>query len=256
MVAIGSLSIILLAVAGLFQLLKPKLPQYTFRIRKLYPKFLKDGTLAYQMKSDVTMHNDNFISIHIYALAFDLFYPDWTERLHHVGTVTDKRQQEEPDEDFDTPIWVLPPRHDFETMDDVIMIPKGGAKVMSSLSWDILQKKGVLQVPLSGLIHVKANGHIPVTMGMICDNLLDAWKMEVQGLSCKIDSLAPGWSDLNVAGEKLRLKMEDMPWTPSEHPRGSDFVDRDTCCALDDDCYIEAMEHRVEWNDALPILTV
>ena len=195
MVAVTTASIILLAFIGLFQIFKPRLPQYTFKIKRVIPKFLKDGTLAYQMKSDVQMHNDNFISIHIYALSFDLFYPDWKERLHHVGTVTDKRQQDEPDEDFAEPIWVLPPRRDFETMDDVIMIPKGGPKVMSSLSWDVVQKKGVLQVPLAGIIHVKANGHIPVTMGMVCENLLDTWKMEVQGLSCKIDSLAPGWSD-------------------------------------------------------------
>ncbi|KAG7343329.1 hypothetical protein IV203_021274 [Nitzschia inconspicua] len=246
---------IILAAAGLFQVFKPRLPQYTFRVKTIFPKFLsRNANLSYQMKSQIQMHNDNFISIHIYALSFDLFYPDWNNRLHHVGQVTDIRQQEEPDEDFDTPLWVLPPRQNFETIDDVIMIPTGGAQVMSSLSWDALQKRGVLQVPLSGVIHIKANGQIPITMGMICDNLLKAWKMEVHGLSCRIASLEPGWTDLVISGERLKAKMENTLWNPSIHPQGQDFVDDDTCGVPQD--YVVTMEHRVEWKDALPILAI
>jgi hypothetical protein len=261
MVAIGATaSLILVALVGLIQILKPRLPQYTFKIKTVVPKFLQDGTLAYQMKSQVQMHNANFVSIHIYAFSFDLFYPDWQERLHHVGTVTDKRQQDEPYEGFDTPIWVLPPRDDFATTDDdddaVIMIPKGGPNVMSSLSWDVLQKKGILQVPLVGIIHVKASGQIPATMGMVCENLLDTWKMEVQGLSCKIDSLAPGWSDLEAAGERLRAKIEDAPWRPCDHPQAADFVDAETCARVLNKEYVKTIEHRVEWNDALPFLAI
>jgi hypothetical protein len=245
---------IILAFAGLFQVFKPRLPQYTFVIKSLFPKFLSNAQLAYQMKSQIQMYNDNFISIHIYALSFDLFYPDWNNRLHHVGQVTDQRQQDEPDEDFDTPIWVLPPRQNFQTTDNVIMIPNGGAQVMSSLSWDTLQNKGMLQVPLSGVIHVKANGQLPVTMGMICDNLLNAWKMEVKGLSCKIASLEPGWSDLVAAGERLRMKMEDTLWKQCNNPQEQDMFEDDTCGIPEG--YAHDIDRRVEWKDALPILAI
>jgi len=254
MVVFGALHcVVVLALVGMYQILKPRLPQYTLRIRTVFPTFLKNATLAYQMGSDVQMHNHNFVSIHIHALTFDLFYPDWNNRLHHVGQVTDARQQEDPEEDFDSPIWVLPPRQDFQTLDNVIMIPKGGASVMSSLSWDLLQNRAILQVPLSGIIHVKANGKIPVTMGMICDNLVDVWNMEVQGLSCTIDSVKPGWSDMAEAGEHLRSKLEDSLWVPCDHPGQNDFVDNESCAL---DAFIESIQRRVEWKDAIPVLAL
>mmetsp|Transcript_23389 Transcript_23389/g.38094 ORF Transcript_23389/g.38094 Transcript_23389/m.38094 type:complete len:263 (-) Transcript_23389:230-1018(-) len=262
MVALLSIGLgVLVALAGFYQLMKPRLPKYTFGVRQLYPKFLKDSTLAYQMGANIKLHNDNFVAIHIFALSFDLFYPDWEEKLHHVGRVTDKRQQtESADQDFLSAIWVLPPRHDFETVDDVIMIPNGGARVMSSLSWDLLQKKGKLQVPLSGVIHVKADGKIPITLSMICDNLLDAWKMEVKGVACTMDSLQPGWSDLEKATEYLRNKMEGAIWQPADHPQGTD-ADFDEICASDSEMcfengYIKAIDHRIEWEDALPVLNL
>jgi hypothetical protein len=250
---------ILLAVGGFYQVFKPRLPQYTFQIQSFVPKFLSSNAkLAYQLTSDIQMHNDNFIAIHIYALSFDLFYPDWQQRLHHVGQVTDSRQQEEPDRDFDTPLWVLPPRQNFQMTDDVIMIPNGGAMVMSSLSWDALSKGGILQIPLSGVIHIKADGKIPVTMGMICDNLLNIWKLQVQGLSCQIASLEPGWSDLDLVGERLRQRIENVLWNPCDHPQEQDLVNDEETCGIAEGYSISRMQQRrkVEWNDALPILAI
>jgi hypothetical protein len=254
------LCVILLTLGGFYQVFKPRLPQYTFQIQTFFPKFLtSNAKLAYQLTSDIQMHNDNFIAISIYALSFDLFYPDWQQRLHHIGQVTDSRQQEEPDEDFDTPLWVLPPRQNFQTVDDVIMIPNGGAKVMSSLSWDAISKGGMLQIPLSGVIHVKANGKIPVTMGMICDNMLNMWNLQVQGLSCQIAFLKPGWSDLEIAGERLRQKMENVLWRPCDHPEKKNLVNDDETCGIAEGYKFSLMEeqrYRVEWRDALPMLAI
>jgi hypothetical protein len=250
---------ILMALGGVYQVFKPRLPKYTFQIQTFFPKFLASNSkMAYQLNSDIQMHNDNFIAIEIYALSFDLFYPDWEQRLHHVGQVTDSRQQDEPDEDFDTPLWVLPPRQNFQTNDDVIMIPQGGAKVMSSLTWDAISKGGTLQIPLSGVIHVKANGKIPVTMGMICDNLLNVWKLQVQGLSCHIASLQPGWSDLDVVGGRLRQKMENVLWKPCDHHHEQSLINDDETCGITEGYRISRMEEkqRIEWREAIPILAI
>jgi hypothetical protein len=208
---------VIAALAGLYQVLKPRLPQYSFQVRSVYPKFLQDSTLAYEMGATVKLHNDNFMSIHIYAMLMDMYYPDWNARLQHVGQVLDERQLlvgSDEDLDFPSAIWVMPPRQNFETVDKVLMIPYGGAKVMSSLSWDALQKGGVLQVPLSGVIHIKADGKVPMTLTMICENILDTWSMMVSGVSCYMESLAPGWSNITVASERLRTKLINTTWQP------------------------------------------
>jgi hypothetical protein len=262
MVALVTIGIsVLVILTGVYEVLKPRLPQYAFRILQMYPKFLRDSTLAYQIGADIKLHNDNFVAIHVYSLRFDLFYPAWDEKLHHVGQVTDKRQQETAgDQDFMSAVWVLPPRQDFETIDDVVMIPNGGANVMSSLSWDIFQKMGVLQVPLTGVIQVKADGKVPATLSMICDNLLNTWKMEVRGISCTMDSLEPGWSDLTKASDRLRAKMENTFWRPADHPQAGDLKDDEICASENKECsedgYIKALEYRIEWEDALPILAL
>lgn len=207
---------VIAALAGLY-VLKPRLPQYSFQVQRVYPKFLTDSTLAYKMGATVKLHNDNFVSIHIYAMLMDMYYPDWNARLQHVGQVLDARQVfvgSDMDMDFPSAIWVLPPRQNFETVDNVMMIPYGGAKVMSSLSWDAFQKKGVLEVPLSGVIHIKADGKVPLTLTMVCENILDTWSMIVSGVSCNLDSLEPGWSNMTVASERLRAKLVNTTWQP------------------------------------------
>jgi hypothetical protein len=130
------------------------------------------------------------------------------------------------------------------------MIPTGTAKAMSSLSWDMVQKKGLLQIPLSGVVHIKANGKVPVTMSMICDNVLNAWKMQVKGVACTMDSLAAGWSDLDEMSEQLRSKLENKAWKASEHTLEVDVDDDDTCDKKKNG------NRYVEWEDALPILTL
>jgi hypothetical protein len=265
------LCVILLALGGVYQVLKPRLPQYTIQIQSFFPKFLSGhhhSKLAYQLTSDIQMHNNNFISIHIYALTFDLFYPDWQQQqqqLHHVGQVTDSRQQQQQQqhkddkldtENFDLPLWVLPPRQQFQTTDEVIMIPHGGTQVLSSLSWDTLSQGGTIQIPLSGVIHIKADGKIPVTMGMICDNLLTMWQLQIQGLSCQITSLELGWSDMDVTGGRLRQKMEQVLWKPCHHPPQKKLAlvhDVEPCGIIDG--YLKHRS-RVEWRDALPILAM
>ena len=117
-------------------------------------------------------------------------------------------------------IWTLAPRSDFEKVDDVLMVPtNAGTKVFSNLSWDVFKKSGVLQVPLSGVFHIKANGKIPLSMSMICDNnVLDAWKMEFQGVSCHLDYVGPGWTNLTIESARLRSKLVHTTWRAADYP--------------------------------------
>ena len=231
MVAILPFGVGILA-AGLMlaSLARPRLPSFSFKVLKLYPTLLHDSTPAFNVGANIQLHNANFITAAVHAFTFDLYYPDWEEKLRYIGQVTDKRQKESPPlaETTNTtktaknkaPIWELAPRADFEIIDDVIMVPtNAGSKVFSSLSWDVFQKSGVLQVPLSGVFHIKANGKIPLSMSMICDNnVLDTWKMEFQGISCRLDSVGLGWTNLTIESARLRSKLEDTTWRAADYP--------------------------------------
>mmetsp|Transcript_14568 Transcript_14568/g.29811 ORF Transcript_14568/g.29811 Transcript_14568/m.29811 type:complete len:262 (+) Transcript_14568:142-927(+) len=237
-------------IAGLIAFLaNPRLPTFSFKVLKLYPTLLHDSTPAFSVGANIRLHNSNFITADVYAFTFDLYYPDWEEKLKYIGQVTDVLQnQGEPvavAEDDTTAtntntnatrtktsrkkskkkfkkdaIWTLAPRSDFEKVDDVVMVlTNAGTKVFSNLSWDAFKKSGVLQVPLSGVFHIKANGKIPLSMSMICDNnVLDAWKMEFQGVSCRLDYVGPGWTDLTIESGRLRSKLEHTTWRAPDYP--------------------------------------
>lgn len=228
MVAILPIGIGIVIVGLVAIMAKPRLPSFSFKILKLYPTLLHDSTPAFNVGANIKLHNANFITAAVHAFTFDLYYPDWEEKLRYIGQVTDKRQKERPvDEEMTkTPnskqdaIWILGPRRDFEIIDDVIMVPtNAGSEVFSNLSWDVFQKSGVLQVPLSGVFHIKANGKVPLSMSMICDNnLLDTWNMAFQGLSCYLDYVGPGWTDLTKESTRLRSKLEDSTWRAADYP--------------------------------------
>ncbi len=230
MVAFFPIGIGILA-AGLIALLaKPRLPTFSFKVLKLYPTLLHDSSAAINVNAKIELHNSNFITAEVHAFTFDLYYPDWEEKLQYIGQVTDTRQKERPAIEA-TPtkkskkgkkdaIWVLGPREDFEVVDDVIMVPtNAGSKVFSNMGWDVFQKSGVVQVPLSGVFHIMANGKIPASMSMICDNnLLDTWNMEFEGISCRLDFVGPGWINLTDESARLRSKLEDTTWRASDFP--------------------------------------
>jgi hypothetical protein len=181
----------------------------------------------------VKMHNDNFVAIDIHALSFDMFYPDWKGSLQHIGHVHDVNQKlpEEIEElitaatdspaDRDqkdnledssstsTPLWALQPRQSFETIDTVLMQPPTALSlsVLSNLSWDMVKMAGKINLPSSGVIHLKANRQVPLTISMLCDNLLNTWTMELEGRHCTMDAMELGWMNMQNSVQKLRQKV-------------------------------------------------
>lgn len=202
---------------------RPRLPKFSLTVKNIYPTFLEDSTPALSVGTKIKMYNGNFITAAVHAFTFDLYYPEWDNELRYIGQVTDLRQQQtqlKPQQENNgnvtvttktdsNPIWVLSPRADFEVVDDVMLIPSNaGTKVFSSLTWDVIKKRGILHLPLSGVFHIKANGILKLSMSMICeDNLLDAWKMEFESISCEMDYVGLGWTDLTKESERLQLKV-------------------------------------------------
>mmetsp|Transcript_25784 Transcript_25784/g.61074 ORF Transcript_25784/g.61074 Transcript_25784/m.61074 type:complete len:319 (+) Transcript_25784:352-1308(+) len=107
------------------------------------------------------------------------------------------------------PMWSLGPRSDFVMDDTMYMALYGEASAIVSLSYDsLINLGGTIQVPLTGVMHIVANGVVPVTLSIICDNELDTWSLTVNGLNCELNNLLPGWKDMGEESSRLRSKLE------------------------------------------------
>lgn len=224
--SIGAASMLITAFV-----LYPRLPQYSFRIQSAGPRWYgwEHGFRA-RLGSKVRLKNENNLGIDIHALSFDLFYPDWEGNLHWLGNVQDTQQLElmlqneqalaEGSSSGPLPvppkkpsaIWKMPARNFFETEDEVFLLPTlAPFRVMSRLFWDLWTARGILTIRSTGAVHIKANGQLPFTLNILCDNLLDTWALEMQGVHCDLDVMDLGWKNMTRAMEKLRLKIEQMP---------------------------------------------
>jgi hypothetical protein len=255
-------------VVGLFcvvQLFKPRLPTYSFRIQNMVPNFIHNRFKA-RLGAGVKLTNHNFVHIDIHALSFDLFYPDWKGSLNHIGHVHDAQQRMDTSTSTSTesnnkgsaitdailssspPLWALLPRQSFETTDEVFMQPHGNLGVLSSLSWDVLRLGGTLQVPSSGVIHLKANSRVPMTLSIMCDNILDTWSLEMQGVSCELYAMDLGWLDLPDTVQRLRSKVMELSQEREE------LLGRKTSSSFDQE--YERLIKRVDWREAMPMLAL
>lgn len=217
-------------------LLYPRLPKYSFQIRSMAPRWYRDTGFRAKLGAKVQLKNDNYMAIDIHALSFDLYYSDLWGNIQLLGNVQDTRQREvhllQQEEiivptqtsalaaetvaalaeeaafaSADTPLWHMEARKQFETYDSVLMAPIGGLSVVGNLLWDMIHQWGVVKVRSTGSIHIKANRQMPLTLNILCDNLLDAWTLEMQGMHCELDRLDVGWKDIPQAMDALRIKL-------------------------------------------------
>ena len=112
------------------------------------------------------------------------------------------------------PMWSLGPRSDFVVDDTMYMVLYGEVPAILSLSYNsLINLGGTIQVPLTGVMHIVANGVVPVTLSIICDNELDTWSLTVNGLNCELNNLLPGWKDMGEESSRLRSKLEGTKYS-------------------------------------------
>ena len=203
---------------AVFQVFKPRLPNYHLKILKPPIPSLVQGELMTQLHTKVRLHNDNFIAIDVHTLAFDLFYPSsFAGELTHIGRVFDGKRKHRTEQcvqdkvcrkenELDLPFWALQPRSEFETTDNIFANISfwGLLRTLFSLLWNIIQGGGKLVIPTTGVMQVKASSSTPVTMSMICDNSLNVWTLELVGVECVLNSLDVGWRELDSTIDKLQ----------------------------------------------------
>ena len=101
------------------------------------------------------------------------------------------------------PIWQLQPQTFFKTYDYVLMQPIGGLATVANVLYGMIQNGGVVNVQSTGAIHIKANGQLPLTLNILCDNVLYGFTLEMKGVHCELHRLDVGWKDIPSAMKRM-----------------------------------------------------
>lgn len=199
------------------QVLKPRLPIYRIRPLLGIPRITWDeNELMLGMPVSVSMHNENFMEIDIYSITFDMFYMNEQGKLLHVTDIKDHFQAPSKRSDASKTekppvLWQIPRRSNF-TIDDMLYM-----SMDTRLFWNILANSrfysslwrgsGSFWLPTTGVALIKATTNdvgpgIPATLSVVCDNLVE--NLVVQGLSCVLHDVQPGWANLKRAASSVR----------------------------------------------------
>jgi hypothetical protein len=107
------------------------------------------------------------------------------------------------------PVWQIQPRSDFDFKDDMYLMISSPWSLAASVI-DFVQQfvthRGLLVLPSTGVAHIHSRG-IPVTVSMICDNVVHVWSMRVEGLECTLENVQTGWVSLPEVAASMRRKM-------------------------------------------------
>jgi len=228
-------------------LLYPRLPHYSFQIRSASPNWSWRGEgFRVTLGANVELKNDNFVAIDIHALSFDLYHADWWGETQLLANVQDLRLRDDNSSNNNNnnrrirpqgskvyvdknetniieassldvqsvrmvsepvPIWQLQPQTFFKTFDYVLMQPIGGLATVANVMYGMIQNGGVVNVRSTGAIHIKANGQLPLTLNIICDNVLYGFTLEMKGVHCELHRLDMGWKDIPTAMKRMGSTM-------------------------------------------------
>jgi hypothetical protein len=216
--------------------LKPKVPFYKLQIDRLPHLRYMDGQWKTQLPTRVTLFNENYVSIDIYAVSFDLYYSDWWDgSLHHLARVEDRNQQVAIREDFEflctsastnctssaikrTPVWQILPRSDFDFQDDMYVVLSASlyellTSYLFTMTSQLWKGSGQLVLPSTGVAHLQV-GKIPATVALLCDNVVNTWAMAVEAFECQFQDIQLAWADLDETAEKTKQKALNWPLFP------------------------------------------
>jgi hypothetical protein len=241
---VGWLCAALAASTLVFQtFVKPRLPMYLLQLESLPRLRWIENQWKTLIPTRVRLFNENYVPIYIYALQFDVFYSALDGSLQHLGQVQDRHQQNLPatttsgkavssssstcqmstsnnnsNHTAAAPtVWQIGPRADFDCQDEIYFsIPSVQILLGSilSLAKQFVTGSGVLILPTTGVAHVQVPGLLSAaaraTVSIICDNRITVWKAQVQGLTCRVAAVQPGFTSLESAAHAVREQV--LPW--------------------------------------------
>jgi len=198
-------------------------------------------SISATLVAGVQIENENIMGADIYSTIIDLYYPDWSGDLQHIGILRETKAvlpssttEEEKyqcwndiDNGGDGDDVCIEPRSPpptsaapFFTIDaqgtsisdaGVVSItltdiaPKTYLKLLS----DAFTARGVIEVQVSGGAHVRPSllgGRVPLTLGLTCNNDLELFRFPaiLTGKDCVVRGLRTGWVGLEEYAFELR----------------------------------------------------
>lgn len=164
--------------------------------------------------------------------------------LRHIGSIQDQEQNQQPriqevensksrrrrQKTSETAVWSLERRSNFTTTSTLYMSTDYSAVFwsLSHLASRWWHTSGRLTLPTTGVVHIRAVSKTsalnsnnnedksslsstspaklkaPFTVSIICDNLVDTWKLQVLGLECAMYNMVPGWADMATTAADVR----------------------------------------------------
>jgi hypothetical protein len=216
MILVAAVAAVAAVLGGANYLFGPKVPLYEFQV--LWPPlFLPTGwnELSATLYAQVELQNDNVVRTNVHAASFDLFFPDWNNNLVHFGHVQDLAQYQHNATSNDA-IWSMAPHKLFSVKDSVrLRIPLSSLiTILSHLLYQAATGGGVLHLPSTGIVHLKAPT-AKLTMAMICDTSLNLITMKMQGKACVMKHLTPGWKHMEEQVKTMQHHaLHTLKWNP------------------------------------------
>lgn len=192
--------------------LAPKLPVYVIDIRGILPVWVQ-GSMQTRLSANISLRNDNLAPIHVHALTFDLFCMDWDGNLSLLGSIQDSQQinafnhadSSRKHHRRKLAIWKIGPKKDF-TKHDYLYTTLNTWNLFKNflcLLYKLWIHSGTVLLPTAGAIHASSNS-VPVTVGLVCDNAVNIFRLQVVGIQCALKGVKPGFAEMHETSLSLR----------------------------------------------------
>eukprot|EP00565_Helicotheca_tamesis_P005731 CAMPEP_0185726866 /NCGR_PEP_ID=MMETSP1171-20130828/2716_1 /TAXON_ID=374046 /ORGANISM="Helicotheca tamensis, Strain CCMP826" /LENGTH=284 /DNA_ID=CAMNT_0028395307 /DNA_START=262 /DNA_END=1116 /DNA_ORIENTATION=- len=106
------------------------------------------------------------------------------------------------------PFFTVQPRRTTSTNDEVLQISLDnvGPSVYLKAIHDIISNGGSIEVPTSGVAHLKSSISPQISLGVTCTNIVKVFPppLAIEMRNCAVEGISTGWSDIEARGGKLR----------------------------------------------------
>lgn len=209
----------------------PSMPLYSARDIKLvhFHVSLKNMTVSAIILAGVEIENDNIVGGDIHSTLVDIYYPDWNGDLQSIGYLEETKNAENEecernqlaekgdsgicisDETSHLPFFTVHPLGISTSEPGIITIhlQNIAPKTYLNILKDFVIRWGSIDLLVSGGAHVKSHLGLPLSLGIICDNVLDLTKLPIQiiGKYCTIERISTGWSGMEDMASDVKDKV-------------------------------------------------
>lgn len=126
------------------------------------------------------------------------------DELRTNGSASGENASSSPSE----PFFTVQPRRTSSTNDEILKISLDnvGPSVYLKAIRDIISNGGSIEVPTSGVAHLKSSISPQISLGVTCTNVVRVFPppLAIEMRNCAVEGISTGWSDIEARGGKLR----------------------------------------------------